>query len=116
MQRVTWNHQSDEIRARTLKNYHTSYLKPFSEDARVWLSNNWERWELEDPAWFTEKWKHSLPNLVLPPEVEKALQGTHRPRRSTLSEQLGLSTDDVAQGQSRVTPAPLPTTEIRRRN
>jgi len=41
---------------------------PPSDQVRTWLEN-WERWEREQPAWFTDKWKAQLRHPSVPPEA-----------------------------------------------
>ena len=97
--RVKWTGQSDEVRARTLKCYHTSYLQPFREEARQWLSQNWKNWERDRPMWFTERWKQAVPKFLLPAEIKRMLKNDGgRKRRSTLQDQLGIVPDPEISG------------------
>ena len=47
---------------------------PANEKVRAWLGN-WERWEREEPAFFTEKWckriRSSAPREALPPALKR---------------------------------------------
>ena len=47
---------------------------PANEKVRAWLEN-WERWEREAPAFFTEKWRKrvrsSAPREALPPALKR---------------------------------------------
>ena len=47
---------------------------PANEKVRAWLEN-WERWEQEEPAFFTEKWRKrirsSAPREALPPALKR---------------------------------------------
>jgi hypothetical protein len=51
---------------------------------------NWAKWEEEEPAWFNERFKASIDDDLLPPEVLRAmvLGGGGKRRRSSLAEML----------------------------
>ena len=38
------------------------YMAWGDELIKPWTTNNWNRWEEEKPAWFTEKWIEHVPN------------------------------------------------------
>ena len=94
VQRFSWrrSQRDDKERALLLTNLHHSYLQLFAGEARQWLSDNWQAWEAQPPAWFNQRWKRGLPDCVLSSEVRKALGGKKR-RRSILAEQLGAAAD-----------------------
>ena len=53
--RTRWDNREctvndDRMRALTLTRLHSSYLRLFHEEARVWVRQNWSRWEAESPA------------------------------------------------------------------
>ena len=63
---------------------------PANEKVRAWLEN-WQRWEREEPAFFTEKWRKrvrsSAPREALPPALKRkfdtANENKERYRRAT---------------------------------
>ena len=42
------------------------YMAWGDELIKPWTINNWNRWEEEKPAWFTDKWIESVPNEYIP--------------------------------------------------
>ena len=63
---------------------------------------NWARWEGEEPAWFDEKFKHTVDDDLLPAEVLRAmaLGGGGKRRRSTVAEMLGVAGGGTAGGEA----------------
>jgi hypothetical protein len=60
-------------------------------DLKEWLEANWDRWEEEQPDWFTDAWKSQLPDELLSAvelRRQKMVGGGQR-RRSSLSELIG---------------------------
>eukprot|EP00620_Florenciella_sp_RCC1587_P016113 CAMPEP_0182565024 /NCGR_PEP_ID=MMETSP1324-20130603/6843_1 /TAXON_ID=236786 /ORGANISM="Florenciella sp., Strain RCC1587" /LENGTH=179 /DNA_ID=CAMNT_0024778609 /DNA_START=41 /DNA_END=580 /DNA_ORIENTATION=- len=45
-----------------------AWVWPPNDQVRTWLEG-WERWEREQPSWFTEKWKARLRHPSVPPEA-----------------------------------------------
>lgn len=45
---------------------HPVYRKSFEKEICEWTMNGWERFEQEQPAWFTERWIDSMPNNTIP--------------------------------------------------
>ena len=41
---------------------HPVYRTNFEHKISAWTKANWERWEQEQPAWFTDAWIESVPN------------------------------------------------------
>ena len=55
---------------------------PADEKVQGWLAANWERWEREAPAFFTEKWRRRVsrkaPRKAVPPVVRAKLDEAER--------------------------------------
>eukprot|EP00618_Florenciella_parvula_P016977 CAMPEP_0119473200 /NCGR_PEP_ID=MMETSP1344-20130328/4942_1 /TAXON_ID=236787 /ORGANISM="Florenciella parvula, Strain CCMP2471" /LENGTH=2127 /DNA_ID=CAMNT_0007506261 /DNA_START=134 /DNA_END=6517 /DNA_ORIENTATION=- len=64
--RCVYGDGSDASRASVLG--FAAWAWPPSDQVRTWLEG-WERWEREQPAWFTEKWKARLRHPSVPPEA-----------------------------------------------
>jgi hypothetical protein len=56
------------------------------DDVRDWVTQNWNRWEEEQPVWFTEAWKSRVPDEWLPRKelVRQSARGGGKRRRSSL--------------------------------
>ena len=112
--RVRWDSNADvKHRAMLLVSLHPSLLRLVADDAERWLLANWDSWTdagKEELAldWFTDEWKRSLPDSVIPQQMLQALGGKSR-RRSTLAERRQLNHDafvDVASSGAKATPLP----------
>jgi hypothetical protein len=57
------------------------------EDVKKWVFDNWERWEEEQPEWFTERWKSRIPDDWLTRaelQRRRMISGGSRRRKSSL--------------------------------
>ena len=83
---------------------------PANEKVRAWLEN-WERWEQEEPAFFTEKWRKrvssSAPREALPPALKRKFDTANENKERYLRSSSSLSrsrslavSDDDAGGRS----------------
>ncbi len=65
--------------------------KKIEAELREFVEENWERWEEEEPDWFTEVWKSRVPDDWLPPAELRRMKtaGGGERRRSSLGELLG---------------------------
>ena len=46
---------------------HPDVYKAWGDELiKPWTINNWNRWEEEKPAWFTDKWIEAVPNEYIP--------------------------------------------------
>jgi hypothetical protein len=73
-------------------------MEVFSDNRRLWsriepelrqyLSDNWERWELEQPEWFTDRWRQSLDDDMLPAAElrRQKMEGGGQRRKSSVGE------------------------------
>ena len=53
---------------------HPELWLAFKPEIVEWLEDNWESWEVEKPAWFTKKWKESVPIDMRPGLVSEEAQ------------------------------------------
>ena len=75
---------SDEARFRVFK-YQPLFYESMKGELREWLSDNWDRWTIDEkPAWFTRKLLAIIPEDLLP--VDQLLEETRALRRNTLIE------------------------------
>ena len=81
--------------------------KAIEGDVKVWLLEGWERWEEEEPDWFTEVWKSRVPDNLLPAAElrRQKMAGGGQRRRSSLIDIVGGSTQE-RRGSATVAPAP----------
>jgi hypothetical protein len=73
-----------------------------------WIKDNWNRWEEEQPLWFTEALKLRLDDGLLPAAElvrQKAAVGGSRRRTSVFQELVG-GADGDAVGAAQVFPEP----------
>jgi hypothetical protein len=74
-----------------LLNINMKKWKPVEGEVKEWIQDNWERWEEEQPEFFTEVWKSRVPDDMLPPAElrrQKVAGGGQR-RRSSLGVLVG---------------------------
>ena len=79
---------TDEKKMRTLLSNKKQWLS-IRDDVKAWTLENWERWEEEKPAWFSDAWKAGLDDDMIPPESLRKLNGGSKRRRSSLGDLLG---------------------------
>ena len=48
---------------------HKSYYKSIDKEIKVWLTENWEKWEEEKQDWFTARTVKRVPSYLLPDVV-----------------------------------------------
>ena len=62
---------SDQNKMNILK-LHPSYYKSIRDEVEMWVRDNYETWNEEQPEWFTERVKRSIPKDMIPEsEVEQ---------------------------------------------
>ena len=54
---------------------HTDLWKKIEHEVEEWTLANWHKWEKEKPEWFTEHFKESVPDHMIP---KTALEGLHK--------------------------------------
>ena len=63
---------------------HHSYYASIREDVQFWVRESYGRWNEEQPAWFTDRVKGSIPEDMLPEEeMEKNLPEDMLPKKET---------------------------------
>jgi hypothetical protein len=82
--------KSDDVKAAILACNRKQWTA-IEEDVKAWVLDNWERWEEEEPDWFTEVWKASVDDEWLPKEElrKQEVAGGGQRRRSSLGELMG---------------------------
>ena len=43
--------------------------EPIRSEVEIWVRTGWEQWEDEKPEWFTDMWKASVPEDMIPMKV-----------------------------------------------
>jgi hypothetical protein len=66
---------TDAVKARTL-NCNTVHWVSIRDDVKAWTLGEWERWEQEKPAWFTDAWKDKVDDDMIPAEFWGFLTGS----------------------------------------
>ena len=56
----------DDLKSKILKDHPGIYSSWGDELLKPWTLRNWDRWEEEKPAWFTDKWIDHVPNEYIP--------------------------------------------------
>jgi hypothetical protein len=77
----------DDYRARV--QFHSARLwNEIRPDVRRWFAENWDRWEEEEPEWFTDLWKAKCKNDLVPEAVRASQAFSERvmPLRAGLEE------------------------------
>ncbi|GMI33215.1 hypothetical protein TeGR_g6242 [Tetraparma gracilis] len=59
-------------------------------DVKVWIVENWERWEEEKPEWFCDAWKAKVDDDMIPADSLRKMKTGQERRRSSLGDILGL--------------------------
>jgi hypothetical protein len=54
------------------------------DDVKDWIHRDWEKWEEERPAWFTDAWRGFVDNDMVPPDR----RGGVKRRKSSIGEQI----------------------------
>ncbi len=98
---------TDAKRVKPLR-LNTNKWKKIRPEMKEFVLENWERWEEEQPEWFTAGWKSRVPDDMIPDSSLKELKdaGGGRRRRSSFAELVGGSAP-TRRGSATV----LPTTE-----
>ena len=81
---------TDEKKMRTLLSNKKQW-KSIREEVKEWTTENWERWEEERPSWFSDVFKSSVEDEMIPPaSLRKLKGGGSERRRSSLGDVLGV--------------------------
>ncbi|GMH96194.1 hypothetical protein TrST_g13191 [Triparma strigata] len=80
----------DLEKSRILTRHPDVYMAWGDELIKPWTIKNWNRWEEEKPAWFTDKWIEAVPNEYIPFEwrvkYKKTKGRVENRRRSSLQQ------------------------------
>jgi hypothetical protein len=75
------DHDDDETKAYVFTS-HEDLWKKIDREVKEWTLANWRRWEKDKPAWFTEHFKESVPDHMIPKmsleEMNKRAGGKRR--------------------------------------
>ncbi|GMH90820.1 hypothetical protein TrST_g3882 [Triparma strigata] len=63
---MSFREDQEDLKIKVLKDHPDVYKKWGDELIKPWTINNWNRWEEEKPAWFTDKWIDHVPNHYVP--------------------------------------------------
>ena len=66
---------SDDASKSLVFTHQTDLWKKIEPEVQEWTLANWHKWEKERPAWFTETFKESVPNHMIP---KVALEGLNK--------------------------------------
>ena len=69
--------------------FHPSYYANIREELKVWVGDNWNRWNEEKEEWFTSKVISNIPNEFIPQYALKELEKNGRRKSSALEQLLG---------------------------
>ncbi len=67
--------KTDTIKVNVLK-LHPSYYKSIRGEVEEWVKDNWERWNEEQPEWFTDVVKKRIPEDMIPNDNEDGREGS----------------------------------------
>lgn len=59
------NEGNDAVRSQIL-GYNESLWRPIREKVADWMETNWPAWKQGQPPWFTQAWRDSIPDDMLP--------------------------------------------------
>ena len=82
---------------------HTDLWKEIEHEVADWTLANWSKWEEEKPEWFTEAFKESVPDHMIPKVVLEALHkkaGGERRRSSAFAGMAALPSARPEGGES----------------
>jgi hypothetical protein len=88
--------QTDEVKQRIFEHNKKQWAS-IRDDVKTWTLENWERWEDEKPPFFTDAWKASVDDDMIPPASLRKLNGGGSERRRS-------SLGDILGGGARVAP------------
>ena len=63
---IKWREASTNREKFYIFRKHKSYYFSINEDVKLWLTENWDRWEEERPDWWTAKLISKIPADLLP--------------------------------------------------
>jgi hypothetical protein len=63
---LNYREDQDEYKQGALTDHPDIYEAWGDELLKPWTLENWNRWEAEKPAWFTDKWIDNVPNHYIP--------------------------------------------------
>ena len=63
---LNFKEDQDDLKSIILTLHHDIYKVWGDELIKPWTIGNWNRWEEEKPAWFTDSWIEGVPNEYIP--------------------------------------------------
>ncbi|GMI00288.1 hypothetical protein TrLO_g11347 [Triparma laevis f. longispina] len=63
---LSYKNDQEHLKAKILKVHSGVYAGWGEELLKPWTLKNWDRWEEERPAWFTDAWIECVPNEYIP--------------------------------------------------
>jgi hypothetical protein len=82
--------EGDENKKAVFK-YNKKLWLSIRDDVKEWTLENWERWEEEQPEWFSDAWKAGVDDDMIPAGSLRKLRGAGSSRRrSSLGDILGV--------------------------
>jgi len=77
IQYACWNFGNDTEESKfAIFDNHRVYYKPIEKELKLWLSENWSKWESEQPSWFTKEAISYIPNDLAPAALLKKFAAT----------------------------------------
>ena len=74
--------KNDDASKSIVFTHHTDLWKKIEQAVKEWTLANWRKWEVEKPAWFTDAFKESVPDHMIPKvalkELNKKASGMRR--------------------------------------
>jgi len=89
--------------------HHPIFYSSISEELYKWLTDNWDRWEDEEPDWFTAAAILNIPEDILPVKFKLGLDGSKGEQRESfklivVEEEKAVKRNSVIVNQNQVLP------------
>ena len=75
---------SDKERFYVFSKHASLYEESINKELKIWLSENWDRWEEEKEDWFTAKMIGKIPSELLPEQFSNRLGVNAKGRRKSI--------------------------------
>jgi hypothetical protein len=79
---------NDAMRINIFK-HHPSFYADIREELKVWVGENWSRWNTEKEEWFTTKVISNIPDEFIPKDALEELEKNGRRKSSALERLFG---------------------------
>ena len=80
----TWRNAKTDREKFNVFSKHKRYYKSINKDIKLWLEENWDRWNHDGEDWFTAKRIAKIPSNLLPAKVLSDMGGLKGRRRSII--------------------------------